>query len=29
MTAWQERDVARLPAVSELGGALTAAARNA
>ena len=29
MTAWQERDAARLPAASELGGALTAAARNA
>lgn len=29
MTAWQERDAARLPAAGELGGALTAAARNA
>ena len=29
MTAWQERDAARLPAASELGGALTTAARNA
>ena len=29
MTAWQERDAARLPAASELGSALTAAARNA
>ena len=29
MTAWQERDAARLPAASELGGALPAAARNA
>ena len=29
MTAWQERDAARLPPAGELGSALTAAARNA